>query len=647
MSTNEGFDLVVMGATPGGIASAIRCARQGLRVLLIEPSQHVGGMWTSGLQGFDTRYAGHRCPVLSEFLARIQDHYRKQFGEDSPEFAGSCYGDPTQHGQRPKFEPGVAERILRQMLADEPRIQLLHGYQLLQVDVEDGMIRKVQLQAVSNPQNTMLVNGQVFVDATYEADLAAMAGAPYTVGRESRDAFDEPHAGRYWTTLEPIGEMGQPTSKRLNLHFFNRTSRKTFLQNTGEGDKAIQGYALRLTLTNDPQNRVPINKPAGYDRTHFLGILDRSEDAHSKGYRLSSQYLHSNINNMNIHPSLPNHKADWLGMNFVGMNHDYPDADPTQRAEIYRQHAAHSVGALYFLQNDPEVPQQVRERLSEWGLPRDEYQDTDHLPWMMYVREARRLRGCHIFTEHDAIRHALHQRTPIHADSVAFAEWPMDSHDCNPVRVPRSLNDGEFILAQETLPSQIPYRCMITDAAENLLVPVCMSSTHVGWGTLRLEPVFMHTGEAAGVAAAMCLRDKVTPRQLDTDRLQQELLHHQIVVAYLADVTLGDGSEAQAAMQYLASRGFFCDYVIHPDEPMPLAMAMAWQQIMLGTSAALTDLNQRAALVEHALNTGSLPNAFASLPTDNPVLQQTGWDYQHPGSVREAAMRLAKAIQKP
>ncbi len=643
------YDVVIIGATPGGIAAAIRSANEGLSVLLAESADHVGGMWTSGLQGLDTRYAGHRCPVLTDFVSRIQDHYRKTFGEHSPEYASACFGDPTLHGQRPRFEPSVAEAVLREMLAAHANIQLQTGWRLEHVVSENTAnsrnIRQVQLTCVTDPQQQCWAAGNVFIDATYEADLVAAAGAPYRLGREDRSAFNEPHAGKYWSTLEPIGEMGVETSKRLNLHFFNRTSRKTFKENTGQGDHAIQGYALRMTLTDDPENRVTIQKPDGYDRQRFVGMLDRSPEAYTKAYPLSSHFLKGNIANLRINATLPNRKTDWLGVNYVGHNHDYPEVDWQRRQQLYREHADHSLGALYFLQHDEQVPAQTRKALESWGLPRDEYVDTDHLPWMIYVREARRLKGVYTFTEHDGSRHPMHQRTPIHTDAIAFAEWPMDSHDCHPVRLDGSLNDGEFILAQETLPSQIPYRCLISDAVENLLVPVCMSSTHVGWGTLRLEPVFVHTGEVAGLAAAMCVKQHTSARHLDVTELQCQLLQRQVVISYLSDVKLGEVSDAsQTALQLLSTRGFFGDYATHADEPITPRIAQAWQRILTDMLQATGDANTYAACVYQA-ETGDQSQVHTPQPaSDNIVKEHIDWDWQSPQSIREAAKRIAAGL---
>lgn len=591
------YDVVIVAATPGGISCALRCAREGLHVLLVEASQHVGGMWASGVQVFDTRYAGHRCPVLAEFVARLETHYRRAFGDGSREHAMATFGDATRHGERPRFEPHVAERILGEMLEDCREVRLVLGHRPASVRKDGNTIREVRFEDASERGEPVRVTGEIFVDATYEADLAVLAGAPVRSGRESRAEFDEPHAGAHFTTIEPIGETGHTIARGLNLHFFNRTSRQIFAGSTGRGDGAVQAYTVRLALTNRPETRRAIVRPSRYSRERYLGMLDRSPEAHTRGYPLSSHLLHGSIENFRLTPNIPNGKIDWFSANLVGGNHDYPHADRAGRRESYRAHVEHALGMIYFLQHDPAVPVTVREHTRPWGLAGDEYQDNNNIPRSMYVREARRLAGRHVFTEHDASRHPDHSRTPIHFDSVAFGEWPMDSHDCNPVRQPGSFNDGEFILAETTLPSQIPYRTMVTDAVDNLIVPVCLSATHVGWGTLRLEPVFVHIGEAAAVAAAMCLRENVMPRALDGGRLQWELLQRQIAVTHFADVDVGREDEWTRELQYLGARGFFPDYKASPDQPVTAAIAAAWEDAL---SRALGDDNDANTIAKRA-----------------------------------------------
>ncbi len=633
------YDVLVVGATPAGVACALRAAREGVRVLVAEASSHVGGMWASGVQVFDTRYAGHRCPVLSEFVARIESHYRTVRGEGSSDHVLSRFGDPSRHGERPRFEPHVAEKVLREMLADCPSVRLALGLRLESVRKDGVTLRHAVFRTAAPADDPIRVTADIFVDATYEAELAALAGATFRVGREGRDDFGEPHAGAHFTTIEPIGEAGHSIARRLNLHYFNRTSRRVFPGSTGQGDRAVQAYSARLVLTNRAENRQEIFKPAGYARDRYLGILDRSPDAHTRPYPLSSHYLHGSIEDYRFAVNVPGGKMDWLGANLVGGNHDYPLASRARRAELYRAHVAHSLGLLYFLQHDSAVPTRIRDHSREWGLARDEYRDNGNVPHAMYVREARRLAGRHVFTEHDASRHPLHQRTPLHPDSIAFAEWPMDSHDCNPVRQSGSFNDGEFILAEETLPSQIPFRCLLTDAVDNLLVPVAMSSTHIGWGTLRLEPVFVHTGEVAGLAAALSLRSNTSPGQLNGTFLQMELLRRRIAVTYFSDVDLGRDGESTAAMQFLGTKGFFGTYAATPDAVMTPPMVAAWQATLAGWLHDDADANASAgrnlrALVP-ATAGGAMPNARSS---GNSEL--TGWDPIDPVSVETAARQL-------
>lgn len=624
------YDVVVVAANPGGISCAIRSAREGLRVLLVEASQHAGGMWASGVQILDTRYGGHRCPILSEFVKRVADHYRATFGEGSREHAMAQFGDPSRHGERPRFEPHVAEKVLREMLRDSAGITLVFGYQPDSVTRDGRSLTGATFTRIDGQGSPLQVTAQVFVDATYEADFAALAGAAFRTGREGRDEFGEPHAGVHFTTIEPIGEVGQENARRLNLHFFNRTSRRVFPGSNGRGDSALPAYTARLILTDRPENRRAIGRPSGYCRDRYVGMLDRSADSHTRSYPLSSHYLQGDIERIRFSYNLQNAKMDWLGANLVGGNHAYPLSDRAERRRIYQAHVEHALGMLYFLQNDEAVPESLRQHANEWGLARDEYPDNDNLPPLIYVREARRLAGMYVFTELDASRHPQHSRTPIHSDSIAIAEWPMDSHDCNPVRQPGSFNDGEFILAEATLPSQIPYRTMLTPAADNLLVPVCLSSTHVGWGTLRLEPVFVHTGEAAAVAAALAVRKGISVHAISAATLQWELLRRRIAITYFADVDLGSAEPWTCHAQFLGARGFFAGYEVNPEEPVSHALAITWQEILRRHLEGECDPNEAAQKVASARRASSTQGKGA----------MTG------SSVREACLALGSALRE-
>lgn len=642
------YDVIVFGASPAGIAGSIRAAREKLNVLLIEPSKHVGGMWASGLQGFDTRYSGNRCPILSEFLERIQQYYIENFGKDSPEHVLSQFRDPTIHGNRPKFEAHVAESVFRQMIREQDRLTLLLEYDLQNVRKEDAKIQSLLLNDITEVGQNILVSGSIFVDATYTADLAAISGVHYHVGREGKQEFEEEHAGRLFTKIEPIGDTGHKKSNELNLHYFNRTARKIFPGSDGKADDSVQAYCVRLTLTDVDENRKKIPKPDDYDKQQFKGIIDRNPEAYQKRYPLGSHFLGYDFNNdseITLKRTLQNGKTDWFGANYVGQNHDYPDASPKKRASIYHEHVNHALGMLYFLQHDSAIPFSIRENFRQWGLPKDEYLQSENIPWMMYVREARRIRGKYVFSEMDAIRHSAHERTPIHSDSIAFAEWPMDSHDCNPVRMPGSGNDGEFILADETFPSQIPYRCLISDEVKNLLVPVCMSATHVGWGTLRLEPVFVHTGEVAGVAASVCIRDNISPNELNASVLQRELLKKKIVVSYFSDLDLGRTNHSDEAIQYLSTQGFFGGYRAEPDKKLQKKDTQIWQVILDRWIESPESVNSHAGFMSKM---GDFDSDVRELNIDSPsykLFEKVGWDTIEPILVKEASQRMFSILQ--
>ncbi len=640
------YDVVVAGATPGGIACALRCAREGLRVMLTEASNQIGGMWTSGVQVLDTRYDGHRCPMLAEFLARLECHYRQASGEGSPDHAMAQYGEASRHGQRPRFEPRVAEAVFREMLADSGGVCLQLRCTPISVVKDDARIEAVTFM-VAEPDARFRVRAQVFVDATYAADLAALAGAPCRTGREGRAEFNEPHAGVHFTTIEPIGPTGHDLVRDLSLHFFDRTSRASFAGSTGEADRAVQAYAVRLVLTDRAENRQDLARPVSYDRTRYLGALDRSPGAHTRRYPLSSHLLVGSIERIRMSVNMPNGKMDWFGGNLVGGNHAYPLANVVDRQQIYQAHVDHALGLLYFLQHDSAVPAGVRAHMRPWGLARDEYVANGNIPPRMYVREARRLDGLHVFSEHDALRHPAHRRTPIHPDSVAFAEWPMDSHDCNPVRQPGSFNDGEFILAEQTLPSQVPYRCLLTEAVDNLLVSVCLSSTHVGWGTLRLEPVFMHVGEAAAVAASLCVRAGKKLRDLNAGTLQWELLQRRIAVAYFADVDLGGSDPAAMSAQYLCSRGFFSDYHANLTQRLSPEVVGTWQSGFSRWVGGRAEPDQVARDVFGASRkTNAVGMTDPLTPNAAALLRRHGWNGRAPETIGEAALLLCYALRE-
>ncbi len=568
-----GYDVVVVGATPGGIACAVRAAREGLRVLLVSPRTHLGGMLTSGLGVEDTLYLGRRAPLYSEFRDGVKRHYRETYGADSEQYHTCVTGRLT-------FEPHVAEAVLTGMVEAEAGLEVLRGYSPVSVERSGRRLHAISLAPFEGSGEAYRVRGLVFIDATYEADLAALAGVPYRVGRESRAEFNEQHAGKLFTTHGHGHFPREAHDGRLNLLTFPVVGQEIFAGSTGEGDRAIQSYNYRVCLSCDPGNRRYPDRPASYRREDYLGIIEDHRQTVKRPYPLKSQLILDDVNRLRMgNGNMPNRKMSWNSANLPGGSHGWPEADWGTRRAIEQRHKDHALGLLWFLQNDPQVPEAVREDARRWGLARDEFVDNDHFPYELYVREARRIVGRYTFTEHDATLASELDRAPIHADSVAIAEWPMDSHECTTERRYASLYDGKFLLSEATRPSQIPYRCLLPQDLDNLLVPVCLSSTHVGWGTLRLEPVWMHVGEVAGYAAALALRSGVLPGSLKVERLQRHLVEHGVMISFFNEFDMATADLWVPAVQYLGTKGFFTTYDARPAELLDEATAAEWSRL--------------------------------------------------------------------
>jgi hypothetical protein len=453
-----------------------------------------------------------------------------------------------------------------------------------------------------------VVHATTFADCSYEGDLAALAGVPYRVGREARGEFQEPHAGILF--MRPLAQAPDPAAAAtgarhatLKLRHFS-TWQVPLPQSTGEADDAVQACNFRTTLATDPANRVPVPQPAHYDP-----------------YYLRSLEIFAGIERV------PNGKYSWNRPQLVGRQTAYVEADAAARRRIVEEHWEVTLGLMYFLQNDATVPGPVRAAWREFGLPRDEYADNDHRPYEMYVREARRITGRAVFTQHDAMLAPGRRRAPVHTDSVAMTEWYLDSHGCTPARHPGGLEEGKMMLHQETFPGQVAYRCLLPQGIDNLLVPVCLSATHVGWNVIRLEPVFMQTGEAAGLAAALARRDKVSVARLPADRLVREWCARGSVVTFCNNPGAGDEAWATAA-QYFGTKGFLADYDVRADEPLSVSVARVWAAGFHALRAGTLDPNVLNAAVLAATESGDVApvaaEEFAALLPGLPAVPAGG-----------------------
>ncbi len=582
----KSYDLVVFGATSGGIACAVRAAREGCSVLLVQHNQHIGGMMVNGLGQWDALYGGHRAPLFSELLGNIERDYRDTFGEDSETFKTMRF--TQSHYPMGWAEPHVAERELNRLVAGEKRITLLLSHYPSAVERDGAMLRSVTLREFGGAK-TIRVKGAMFADGSYEGDLLALAKVPHRVGREARDEYQEPHAGKIFTNIAPGPAPRDAAEGRLNIRPYSSKQGTIDPTSTFSADGAVQAYNYRFSVTSDPANRLPFPKPANYNRDEYVNY-ERKYIASSNG---------------------PNHKSHVNSPVLPGENHGYPEGDWAAREKIIKRHLDFGLGLMWFLQNDESVPEATREKHRQWGLPMDEFADHDHIPYEMYVRETRRIVGRHVFTEHDGSLAKGYARTPVHADSIAITDWYMDSHSCTTDTRPGFHYDGKLILTEESRPAQIPYRSLLPQGVDNLLVPVCLSATHVAWGSVRLEPVFMEVGEAAGVAAGLALKSKTTPAQLNPDHLVRELATRRFMVSFFNDMDVAGKEAWISAAQYFGTKGFFADYNARMNAPLTEAVRSVWldgfKQLQQGTlDAAKLASAVHAAESKESPSTGEL-----------------------------------------
>lgn len=557
----KAYDLVVIGGTPGGITCAVRAAREGLSVLLVNHTQHLGGFSTSGAGGWEAPYDGLRSPLYGEILTGAADYYRKTYGEGSPQHIVSMPSKTSRaHIDRPKIEPRIAEMLFNQMVEREKTLTVLLGHIITKAEREGTLLKSVTLKPMHSGK-AITVSGKVFADGMYEGDLMAAAGVKTQIGREARSQYGEPHAGVIYSSerhKEP-GQRGFPKAAdegTLNIRY-NSHATADIVEGpqSGEADGSVMAYNYRLILTRDPANRIMVQKPANYDVTI-------AKAAGGGGFV----------------PNLPNQKVAWNGGRLIGPQNEYPGAEWPTREAISKRYLDGMLMRLWWVQNDPEAPEKDRKQFAKYGLAADEFPDNNHAPYEIYVREARRLVGRHVFIEQDNVVAEGIARTPIYSDSIAMTDWPVDSVACLPRKAAGGNTDGILFLGEESRPAQVPYRSLLSNEVDNLLVPIALSASHVGWGAIRLEPVWMQAGESAGFAAALAVKGETTPGALDPDRLIRKLASSHVMISFFNDLDVTSDDPQVAAAQYFATKGFFASYDAKLASPLTEAVKAAWQQ---------------------------------------------------------------------
>jgi hypothetical protein len=467
------YDVVVYGGTPAGIMTAVAAARHGRSVALVEPSAHVGGVVAGGLVYTDIGKRETVGGLADEFLKRVVKYYLEKYGPDSRQFAQCKDGI--------KYEPHVAEAIFEQMLAEQATIVVVKGRRLRSVSSEGGRIAAIETEDLKG-RDPSPFKGRVFVDASYEGDLMAAARVPYRVGREGAREYGESLAGITRGPKEVIGA----------------------------GDHRTQAYNYRVSLTFRPENRVKFPRPEHYDPEPWRA---------SYGARIKRQGIDSFgklFVSFDIDKQQPNDKLDMNWCDLTGGSEGYAEGDWATRARIEARHRDYSLSLLYYLQNDPDLPAKFHDDAQNWGLPLDEFADNGHFPHQIYVREARRMIGRYVLTERDLTRD---RSKP---DGVCAGSYGIDCHVVQEIE-----HDGkrerEGNLGGAVKPYDIPYACLTPHDVENLLVPVCLSASHVAYSSVRMEPVYMMLGHAAGDAAHLAVASDRSVQRVDVARLRDLL----------------------------------------------------------------------------------------------------------------------------
>jgi len=487
------YDVVVYSATPAGIAAAVVAAEAGQRVLLLEPTNHIGGMNTNGLNTAETEHM--LDGGLGGFAMRFYRRLGEVYGMDGPEF---------------HFESGVAERVFAELL-EGAGVEVRTGWALQRMEKTGAKIHSV---GVGGPSGVVEFHGRVFIDASYEGDLLALAGVSWTIGREAVEEFGEEAAGARFDATIHEGPTRDASGRLLPGISCTRDQVRE-----GAADREVMCYNLRPILTKDPTWSVPIPAPSSYDPLRFeiaagwiLGMVQR-------GWTPSVGDIVDLYERRNGKLEANNCQAAVFSLGLLGGQSEWSVADPSRRAMIFREHVDHFLGLFYFLQNETRLPEALRREAAGIGLHTGEFADNGHLPSQIYVREGRRMRGRMVMTQKDVTE------TPAKGDAVGISTHFIDCHHVRRVEIQPGCFANEGRIWRRGRAYQIPYRALTPDPSEcaNLLVPVAASFSHVAYASFRLESVWMVAGHAAGAAAALAARQDGEVSKVDIPQLQNAL----------------------------------------------------------------------------------------------------------------------------
>ena len=515
------YDIVIYGGTSAGIIAAVQAKRMGKSVVVVAPEKHLGGLSAGGLGFTDTGDKSVIGGLSREFYQRVWSHYDRPEAwkwQKREEYGNKGQGTSAMDSVLRTmwiFEPHVAEKVFEAFVT-EYKIPVHRNEWLNRATgVSKHAGRIVTLTTLSGRTYT----GRMFIDATYEGDLMAAAGVKYHVGRESRAQYGEQwngvqtgvlhHRHHFGVLKRPISPYVTPDDPQSGL--LPRISSAPPGE-FGQADNRIQAYCYRMCLTDHPENRIPFEQPEGYDPRQYELLLR----VFGAGWRETFQKF----------DAIPNRKTDTnnhgpFSTDNIGMNYDYPDASYERRRAILQEHERYQRGWLYFIASDPRVPAEVREEMRKWGLAKDEFTDNAGWPHQIYVRESRRMLGMFVMTENELLKT---RPTP---DPVGMGSYTIDSHNVQRYVTPDGAvqNEGDIGLSTNG-PYSIAYGALVPrrGQAGNLIVPVCVSSSHIAFGSIRMEPVFMVLGQSAATAAAMAIDGGVALQDVPYAQLRERLL---------------------------------------------------------------------------------------------------------------------------
>jgi hypothetical protein len=515
--TTTEADIVIYGGTSAAITAAVQASRMHKSVVVISPDQHLGGLSAGGLGFTDTGNKEVIGGLAREFYHRIYMHYQQPDSwnwQEQSAYGNRGQGTPAIDGTDRTmwiFEPHAAEKVFEDFVK-EYKIKIYRNEWL---DRKAGVTKKGQQITAIKTLSGKIFKGKMFIDATYEGDLLAAAGISYSVGREARSEFNETWAG----VQTDVFQHGHHFKKPVSAYKIPGDRKSGLLPlisdqapgEKGSGDKRIQAYCFRLCLTDLPANRIPFTRPADYDSTQYALLLRVFETGWNEVF--------------NKFDPIPNHKTDVnnhgpFSMDYIGMNYDYPDASYEKRKEIIAAHTAYQQGLLYFIATDPRVPDSIRIRMGQWGLSRDEFKDNGNWPHQLYIREARRMKGLETMTENEVLG-----RNKV-ANAIGMGSYTLDSHNAQRyVKDDGTVQNEGDIGVEIPVPYRISYGSIVPKKAEctNLLSPVCLSCTHIAYGSVRMEPVFMILGQSAATAAIQAIDSKKAIQDISYEQLKAQL----------------------------------------------------------------------------------------------------------------------------